>query len=96
MDDPIDRRTAYEHNRALCAAINFELDRLQWSSDTAPAGNTCLDAFPTQDAGVIIVADTQEETPFASEALLRALCWLTPPITYEHLWHAMLPCIIQD
>lgn len=86
----MDSRTPYEYNTDMCAAINREFDRLGWSSDTAPAGDTCLDAFPTKEAGIVAVC-AEETMIFDSQGLYRALADLKTPSTYETVWQAMLP-----
>jgi hypothetical protein len=92
----MDSRTDAQYNRDMCKAINAELDRLEWSSDTAPEGDTCIDAFPTKEAGIVALADNQETTCFYSEALLRVLFNLQAPISWDNLWHAMLPHMVKE
>ena len=96
IDQGMDSRSPYEYNSDMCDAINRELDRLRWSSDTAPEGNTTLDAFPTDAAGIVMLADTQEQTLFYAEPLFRVLCDLQPPISYDEIWHAMLPHMVSE
>ena len=92
MDNPTDIQEHFER----CRAINRELDRLGWSSDTAPPGTSCLDAFPTTQGGIVVISDPQEETAFYSEPLYRALKDLEPPVSYDDIWHAMLPHLVEE
>ena len=91
--EAMDSRSPLEYNLDMADAINRELDRLGWSSDMAPEGTSCLYAFATEEAGIIVVSDPQEETAFQSEGVLRALCDLQPPVTYDEVWQVMLPHI---
>lgn len=75
----------------IVTQINLELDRLGWSSDTAPEGETCVDAFPTEDTGVVVLEDTQETTMFDGAGLLSVLTALPAEIEWEDLWQAILP-----
>ena len=79
----------------IVTQINLELDRLGWSSDTAPEGETCLDAFPTEDTGVVALEDTQETTLFDGAGLLSTLTALPAEIEWEDLWQAILPYATQ-
>ena len=92
----MDSRSNREYNQDMCTAINAELDRLGWSSDTAPAGKRCLDAFPTEDAGIIVISDPQEETAFYSEPLLRVLYDLAAPLSYDDVCHAIRPYRVDN
>ena len=95
-NNKMDGRNAREYNEDMALAINNELDRLGWSSDTAPEGNTSLDAVPTDEAGVVAILDTQETSLFHSETLLRLLFEVQPPVTYDALWQAILPAMVAE
>ena len=96
LEAGMDSRTPAQVSTDMCTAINAELDRLSWSSDTAPEGDTTLDAFPTDGEGIVMVADNQEQTCFYAEPLLRTLLDLAAPISYDDLWYAILPHMIEE
>jgi hypothetical protein len=87
---------SYENEATIrTQAINDEFDRLGWSSDTAPDGASCLDAFETEQSGIVVVEDTQESTCFYGDALLIILQALPDEIGWDDLWQAILPAMVE-
>jgi hypothetical protein len=82
--------------RPLVQALAAELDRLGWSSDTAPRGPLCLDVFPTNETGVVAVEHLHGPTCFTGEALLAILQQLATPLSYHDLWQAMQPAKVDE
>lgn len=83
----------------LDARIDAELDRLGWSSRTAPEGNSTLDAWntaTTDQDGIVTLHDDQEVTPFHGLVLLHTLQGLQPAISWDDLWHAILPHMVEE
>lgn len=83
----------------LDTRIDGELDRLGWSSTTAPEGASTLDCWntpTTEEDGLVTLHDPQEVTMFRGEALLEALRQLPEGISWEALWHAILPHSVQE
>jgi hypothetical protein len=76
--------------------INLELDRLGWSSETAPPGANSLDAFLTETEGIVSLHDTQEITDFRGSELLTILQMLPASIAWEDLWQAILPLAEEE
>jgi hypothetical protein len=80
----------------LVDAIQAELDRLGWSSSTAPEGVHCLDAFPTNEAGIVALTDLDDTHCFHGEALLALLQALPEDTDWDMLLLAILPAIAED
>lgn len=83
----------------LDARIDAELDRLGWSSRTAPEGNSTLDAWntaTTDQDGIVTLHDDQEVTPFHGLVLLHTLQGLQPAISWDDLWQAILPHMVEE
>lgn len=83
----------------LDTLIDAELDRLGWSSTTAPEGSSTLDAWnsPTTDAdGIVTLHDSQEVTRFHGLALLETLRTLPDEIDWDALWHEILPHMVAE
>ena len=81
----------------LDTLIDAELERLGWSSTTAPAGLATLDAWktPTTDADdIVTLHDRQGVTLFKGRALLETLRTLPENIDYENLWQAIVPHMV--
>lgn len=79
--------------------IDAELDRLGWSSTTAPEGASTLDCWQTPTTavdGIVTLHDEQEVTPFHGEALLVALMALAPGVSWDDLWYEILPHMVQE
>jgi hypothetical protein len=82
--------------RPLVRALDAELDRLGWTSATAPRGPCCLDVFATNEAGIVAVEHPTGSTCFSGTALLAILEQLTDDINYGDLWQAMQPAMVQE
>ena len=92
------RETTMHHDR-LDTLIDAELDRLGWSSTTAPEGNSTLDAWntpATEADGIVTVHDAQEVTRFQGQALLETLRTLPDGIAWDDLWQEIVPHMVHD
>lgn len=79
-------------SRYLASAISRELDRLDWSSETAPPGEQCLEAFPaTPGHGVVAVDGPEGTCCYDGLPLLQHLVDLEPPLTWEAMLAALRP-----
>jgi hypothetical protein len=82
--------------RPLIRAIDDELDRLGWSSENAPPGDRCLDAFPTNKACIVAIESPYETTCFYGSPLLAILEGLPDDIDWDDLWQAMRPALADQ
>jgi hypothetical protein len=83
--------------RPLVQALAAELGRLGWSSETAPPGDCCLDAFPTNEAGIVAIESPSESTTcFYGVPLLAILRGLPDDITWNDVWQAIQPAVVND
>jgi hypothetical protein len=82
--------------RPLVQAIDRELDRLEWSSDTAPPGDECLDAFATNDVGIVALTAPYDTTCYHGAALLAILEALPEDTDWDTLGQAILPAMVHE
>jgi hypothetical protein len=80
----------------LVQAINRELDRLGWSSDTAPRGPHCLTAFPSHIAGIVRLATSCTMLCFDGRALLAILQALPEETAWEDVCIALRPALADQ
>lgn len=76
--------------------INGALSRLGWTSDTAPDGCSTLDAYDTDQRGIVSLEDQQEKTLFYAQPLLDTLRSLPQGLSWDDLWQAMLPHMVES
>ena len=84
------------HFARLDSLIDQELDRLGWSSTTAPEGSSTLDCWDTETPGVVVLHDTQEVTAFHGPALLDTLRALPDGTSWDDVWQAILPHMLDE
>jgi hypothetical protein len=80
----------------LVQAIQAELDRIGWSSDTAPRGPHCLTAFPTHVAGLVTLANFCTTITLHGGALLAILQALPEETAWEDLCIALRPALADQ
>jgi hypothetical protein len=78
---------------AVVQAINRELDRLGWSSDTAMPGTECLAAFPTETPGLVTLANFCTTITVHGGPLLAILQALPEETAWEDLCIALRPAL---
>jgi hypothetical protein len=89
----------------LDTLIDLELDRLGWSSTTAPEGSLTLDCWlvetpededpPGVYQQLVSLHEDEEVTLCHGALLLRTLRLLDAPIAYEDLWHEIMPYTVD-
>jgi hypothetical protein len=78
---------------AVVQAINRELDRLGWSSDTAMPGTECLAAFPTETPGLVTLANFCTTITLHGGPLLAILQALPEETAWDDLCIALRPAL---
>jgi hypothetical protein len=83
-------------SRVLAGDLNDALDRLGWSSLTAPNGPDWFDAFATAAPQRVVLTDPEGDFLCDGATLLRLLTAMAPPLTAEILRDTIRSTCIPD
>ena len=74
----------------IIAQIEYELARLGLDDELL-----CTPATPPDDGSLVALADNQETTVFEAAPLLAALLACPDDATYDDVWTAILPYMVE-
>lgn len=80
----------------LATALSEAFDRLGWSSTTAPTGERCVEAFPTETPAIVMVEAPDESLLCYAEPLLSDLDRLRPPLSWATLTQTIRARRVQE